>query len=430
MLLIRIALVTMVVSAIVTAIVAYREQARVVAIAHDLALAGTGTLSMVLKDQLDAPGLGDHAEIQRLVDRIAEERGELTTGYFVFARILDPAGREVARLEDRGHRNLSGILQHVASGELSLPRTKSGPDLVPVRIEGRRYVRARVTLQNSRGEAAALVEAFFATTPAADRAARMNMLKSVALAIGIVFATSLLLYPFIVRLMRRLERLSLNLLDANLEMVGVVGSAIAKRDSDTDAHNFRVTIYSLRLAEALGLDDDMLRTLIKGAFLHDVGKIGIRDNILLKPGRLDEDEFEEMKRHVNHGLDIVFRSAWLREASAVVGSHHEKYDGKGYPAGLEGQGIPVLARIFAVADVFDALTSHRPYKKPLTYEETIDILMKGRGTHFDAAILDEFLKISRVLYDRYGHVDDSRARDDLAGIVQKYFRTDVATFLD
>ena len=121
----------------------------------------------------------------------------------------------------------------------------------------------------------------------------------------------------------------------------------------------------------------MIRILIKGAFLHDVGKIGIRDNILLKPGRLDEEEFEEMKRHVNHGLDIISKSAWLNEASAVVGSHHEKYEGNGYPAGLKGEAIPVLARIFAIADVFDALTSHRPYKKPLSYEETIDILMKG-----------------------------------------------------
>jgi len=123
-------------------------------------------------------------------------------------------------------------------------------------------------------------------TPTQVNAARRNILSSAALAVGIVLAATLLLYPVIVQLMARLEGLSLNLLEANLEMIGVVGSTIAKRDGDTEAHNFRVTIYSVRVAEALGLDERMIRTLIKGAFLHDVGKIGIRDNILLKPGKL------------------------------------------------------------------------------------------------------------------------------------------------
>jgi HD-GYP domain-containing protein (c-di-GMP phosphodiesterase class II) len=430
MLITRIVVVTAVVSAFVGAIFFHREQARVVATAHDQALIRTGSLAGLLRDHLDAPGLGDHAEIQRILNGLAEKRLELNTGYYVFAWILDPAGGEVARIEDGEHKNLPGILRHVGSGPPPPTGVKDAPEFLPVRIDGQRYVRARVPLANSRGTTAALVEAYFATRPEADRAARLDMLKSVALAMGIVFATSLLLYPSIVRLMRRLERLSLNLLDANLEMVGVVGSTIAKRDSDTDAHNFRVTIYSVRLAEALSLDDDMLRTLLKGAFLHDVGKIGIRDNILLKPGRLDGEEFEEMKRHVNHGLDIISKSAWLYEASAVVGSHHEKYDGNGYPAGLQGGAIPVLARIFAIADVFDALTSHRPYKKPLSYEETIDILVKGRGSHFDPEILDEFVRISRTLHDQYGQADDDRARRDLAGVVQRYFRADVATFLD
>ena len=257
-----------------------------------------------------------------------------------------------------------------------------------------------------------------------------NILDSTALAVGIVLVTSLLLYPVIISLMRRLEKLSLKLLDANLEMVGVVGSTIAKRDSDTDAHNFRVTIYSVRVAQAMGLGDEMIRVLIKGAFLHDVGKIGIRDSVLLKPGRLDEEEFAEMKLHVNHGLDIVFRSEWLREAAAVVGSHHEKFEGNGYPTGLKGEDIPVLARIFAIADVFDALTSHRPYKQPLSFEETMDILMRGRGSHFDPEILDVFATIARQLYDQYGSAEDSRARRDLEAIVKQYYRADVATFFD
>ncbi len=151
-----------------------------------------------------------------------------------------------------------------------------------------------------------------------------------------------------------------------------------------------------------------------------MGKIGIRDSILLKPGRLDRTEFDEMKRHVNHGIDIVSRSSWLKDASSVVGSHHEKFEGNGYPDGLNGTDIPLLARIFAIADVFDALTSRRPYKDPLSYEETIDILIEGRGTHFDPDALDKFVKIAKPLYDVYGANDDERPRKELGDIVGRY----------
>jgi HD-GYP domain-containing protein (c-di-GMP phosphodiesterase class II) len=430
MLIIRIVIVTIVVSGIVSAIVIHREQGRVIAVAHDRALIRTGTLAVLIRDQLDKPDLGDHSEIQRMLNMLAYKGFELSTGHYVFARVLDTAGREVARIQDLNHNNLSGVLNYVKSEQLQIHGIKDGTGFMPVSIKDREYVRAWVPLADSRGAGAAYVEAFFTTTPEADMAARLNIIKSVMLSIGIVLATSLLLYPVIVQLVRRLERLSLKLLDANLEMISVVGSTIAKRDSDTDAHNFRVTIYSVRVAEALGITDADIRVLIKGAFLHDVGKIGIRDSILLKPGRLDEKEFEEMKLHVKHGLDIVFRSAWLREGSAVVGSHHEKYEGNGYPAGLKGETIPRLARIFAIADVFDAVTSQRPYKQPLSYDETIDILMKGRGSHFDPDILDVFIRISRPIFEQYIGAEDYRAHRDLDEIVNKYFKADIATFLD
>jgi HD-GYP domain-containing protein (c-di-GMP phosphodiesterase class II) len=115
---------------------------------------------------------------------------------------------------------------------------------------------------------------------------------------------------------------------------------------------------------------------------------------------------------------------------SVVGSHHEKYEGNGYPDGLSGVDIPILARIFAVADVFDALTSHRPYKQPLTFEETIDILTNGRGTHFDPEILDVFIAIARPLYEKYHNRDDDAPRADLEEIVNQYYKADIAAFLN
>lgn len=156
------------------------------------------------------------------------------------------------------------------------------------------------------------------------------------------------------------------LIEANVEMLEVLGSAIAKRDSDTSVHNYRVTLLALAVAEAHGLNRGQLQALVKGSFLHDVGKIAISDTILLKPGRLEPAEFETMKTHVLHGTDIVSRYAWLGDALDIVRHHHERIDGRGYPDGLSGDRIPVSARIFAIADVFDALTSVRPYKKALS----------------------------------------------------------------
>ena len=124
---------------------------------------------------------------------------------------------------------------------------------------------------------------------------------------------------------------STSLLDANLETISVLGSAIDRRDSDTDAHNYRVTLYAARMGEAVGLSAAEMRTLMKGSFLHDVSKICIPDNILLKPGRLDEPEFKVMQTHVNQRAEIAGRSSWLHDSVDVIKCHHEKY----FSAGLE-----------------------------------------------------------------------------------------------
>jgi len=214
---------------------------------------------------------------------------------------------------------------------------------------------------------------------------------------------------------------SVQLLEANLETLETLGNAIAQRDSDTNAHNYRVTILCARIGEEVGLTAATMRALIKGAFLHDVGKIGIPDRILLKPGRLDPEEFDVMKTHVEQGQEIVRRSSWLQDALRVVLYHHEKVAGEGYPNGVAGEEIPVTARIFAIADVFDALTSKRPYKDPLTFEQAMETLQEGRGVHFDAALLDVFSRIARPLYERLGGKDEV-PREELAEIVRTWFQ--------
>jgi HD-GYP domain-containing protein (c-di-GMP phosphodiesterase class II) len=219
----------------------------------------------------------------------------------------------------------------------------------------------------------------------------------------------------------KLTFFSRNLLDANLAALSLLASAIAKRDSDTDVHNFRVTLYAVRLAESLHLANKEIQSLIKGAFLHDVGKIGIRDNILLKAGGLNEEEFTLMKDHVRHGVDIIQDSAWLSDGAPVVEGHHEKFDGSGYPRGLAGEAIPLLARIFAVGDVFDALTSRRPYKEPLAFEAAMLILREGRGRHFDPKIVEAFEVIAPELYRSWAIRDDQGLREELKTVITRYF---------
>jgi putative nucleotidyltransferase with HDIG domain len=210
-------------------------------------------------------------------------------------------------------------------------------------------------------------------------------------------------------------------LQGNIELMEVLGGAIAKRDSDTNIHNYRVSIYAVRLAEAAGLDAAAIRNLIAGAFLHDVGKIGISDNILLKPAKLSEAEFAVMKTHVTLGVDILEKSNWLKTARDVVEFHHEKFDGGGYMRGLKGEAIPVNARIFAIVDVFDALTSQRPYKKALPFDAAMAILRRDGGSHFDPGLLGVFERIAEPLYLDVSAAADAVVEEKLQALISDYF---------
>ncbi len=238
--------------------------------------------------------------------------------------------------------------------------------------------------------------------------------------LGITF-TTFLMYPIILTLNRGLIKLSGDLLKGNLELMNVLGCAIAERDSDTNSHNYRVTFYAMRLGEAIGLSRENIHDLIGGAFLHDVGKIGIRDQILLKPGKLTLEEFEVMKTHVSLGVDILSKSSWLMGALNVVEFHHEKYDGSGYLKGLKGKAIPLNARIFAIADVFDALTSKRPYKEPWPVIDAIAALEQDSGKHFDPQLVSVFATIALRLHEEMSGFDERRIESMLHHLIVPYF---------
>lgn len=244
---------------------------------------------------------------------------------------------------------------------------------------------------------------------------------SLVLVVLIVFVTSLALYPLIVSLNGKILDYTHLLALTNVGMLKVLGSAIAKRDSDTNIHNYRVTLYSVRIGEKLGLSHLVMQGLIKGAFLHDVGKIAIGDAILLKSGRLTPEEFAIMQTHVGHGRDIIHNYAWLEDAVEVVCNHHEKYDGSGYPAGIAADRIPLNGRIFAVADVFDALTSRRPYKEPFSFQASVEIIRDSRGTHFDPVVADLFLTSAQALHEEIGHEDEAFLHKKLEECIKAYF---------
>lgn len=253
------------------------------------------------------------------------------------------------------------------------------------------------------------IEGLYAISDEEMQGIYTSVLYSVLELVGSIFLTTLLLYPVIIYLNKAYILQSEELLHANLEIMSVLGDAIAKRDNETNAHNYRVTLYAIKFAEVLGVSKKEIQALIKGAFLHDVGKIGIPDGILLKPGKLTRDEFETMKQHVLHGLAIISRSKWLEEAKNVIEFHHEHYDGKGYLKGLRAEEIPLNARIFMICDVFDAFTSKRPYKEAFPLEESMHMIQERAGTHFDPKLVEVFLSFIADFYLKIANLEDLEA---------------------
>lgn len=177
-----------------------------------------------------------------------------------------------------------------------------------------------------------------------------------------------------------------------LDLIHALGKAAEYRDEETGNHTLRMSYACYLVSKAYGMPEDQAKRLSKAATMHDIGKIGIPDHILLKPGKLTVEEFELMKTHPNIGLSIlgVSDSALIQTARIIIENHHERWDGAGYPNKLSGENIPIEGRIAAVCDVFDALISERPYKKPWPYEKALEYLLENKGTHFDPDVVDAF----------------------------------------
>ena len=182
--------------------------------------------------------------------------------------------------------------------------------------------------------------------------------------------------------------------DTRLEIIRMLGRAAEYKDNETGTHIVRMSRYCQEIALAYGVSEKEAELLLNAAPMHDVGKIGIPDRILQKPGPLDDEEWKIMKEHAYMGYLIIGKhdSEILKAASVIAYQHHEKWDGKGYPRGLKGNDIDFFSRVVALADVFDAVTSERVYKNPWPMDDALDLVKRERGEHFDPAVADAFFK--------------------------------------
>ena len=291
--------------------------------------------------------------------------------------------------------------------------------------QGQWALRVFVPLRNSATDSEAPITGYFEGVRIVPKWQDQQIFASALIVALMVGLASLLcgaaLYPVVVHLSADNERKAREVLDSHISMMESLGRAIAKRDSDTGAHNYRVAWIAACIAERLGLTGSAMQALIAGSFLHDVGKIGIPDAILLKPGKLDDAEFVVMRTHVAQGEQIVTGMGWLDGANEVVAAHHEKWNGTGYPRRLAGEAIPLAARIFAVADVFDALCSKRPYKEPMGFDAAMAILEKDTGSHFDPAVMAVFREMASAVFKRLENSSESDARALLEERVRQHF---------
>ena len=338
---------------------------------------------------------------------------------------------DVAEIYDQEGNRLAAAMTSVGAELERLLPTHRPPDYTVEthrdlgRANGRWVIRVFVPLKNPEGVHPDEIAGYFEGVRAIPdwqleqifqhglRAALMAGLASLLCGAAI--------YPVVVRLAADNERKAHEVLASHLSLMGALGEAIAKRDSDTGAHNYRVAWVAARIAERMGIQGKAMQSLIVGSFLHDIGKIGVPDAILYKPAALDEDELEIMRSHVQQGEEIIAGIRWLDEAHAVVSAHHEKWDGTGYPRQLAGENIPLSARIFALADVFDALCSKRPYKDELGFDAAMEIMERGCGSHFDPAVMAAFRPLARGVFDTLADCDEVCARRLLEERVRLHF---------
>ena len=344
----------------------------------------------------------------------------IVTGIFDIAEIYDKEGRKIAEAA-----NAEGAAIHAELKGHAAP-IFFDPEFQYLKLaDGRNVLNVFVPLREIAADHNSPVLAYFEglriIPPWQESQVRTISIAAMLFVSLASLLCGALLFPILVHLNSENESHAKEVLNSHISMMNSLGYAVAKRDSETGAHNHRVAWVAVRLAEHVHFKLEAMQSLIAGSFLHDIGKIAISDTILLKPGKLTDQEMIIMRGHVSHGEDLVNGMGWLAGAHEIVSEHHEKWDGTGYPRGLAGKEIALSARIFAVADVFDALCSARPYKPSLDFESVMQILNAESGTHFDPQLIAAFNEIAHEVYTELHLADEQAFKNNLDTKIQKYF---------
>ncbi len=408
----RIATVSILLAALVSPVAWFVTRAKAEQSIVSLASEASGRLLR----QHDAINLSD----PQAVERATLATQAITAGMFDVAEIYDRKGQKLATSLAREGQEVLPLLPLHETPSYTTAHFES------VRVPGERWMlRVFVPLRASADDGRSPITGYFEgvrVVPEWQKAdIRANALTMALIACLASLLCGAALYPVMRHLSKSNERKTYEVMDSHLSLMGALGRAIAERDSDTGAHNYRVAWIASLIGDQMGFAGATMQSLIAGSFLHDVGKIGITDAILLKPGQLSEAELAIMHTHVTLGEHIVNGIGWLKDAKMVVAAHHERWDGTGYPRQLAGAAIPLSARIFSVADVFDALCSRRPYKEPMGFETTMTILEKGTGSHFDPAVMDVFRPMAHSIFEQLQGISEPEARQLLEDRVRHHF---------
>lgn len=411
-LLLRLAVVWLVLSLVSGALVQQLGHARLDDHILQMAMAETSTYTAELAEYLQSPAEQVRALFSQRIHATIEKDN------FVVVRLNDTDLHRIAEATKSSAAETDvALLRH----NIEFSPEDNSTISEKLIFAGETYLHLHFPVNDSRGVKTGYFDGIYHAPGEIVAQMKHQFFWSFLLVVLAIFVTSIALYPFIIRLNNKLKKFSHVLALTNVGMLKVLGSAIAKRDSDTNIHNYRVALYSVRLGEKIGISNVDMQGLIKGAFLHDVGKIAISDTILLKAGKLSDEEFSIMKTHVGHGDDIIAGYPWLKDAGDVVRCHHERFDGSGYPCRMAGEDIPRNARIFAVADVFDAITSRRPYKEPFSFEVSVKIIQDAQGSHFDPVIVWVFRECAEKLYQEICTEDEALLHTKLEECIGRYF---------
>ena len=276
------------------------------------------------------------------------------------------------------------VLERKINGEANINSTSNSSCARIRQISDEGFVAHYAVPLITKGEVKGVMEVFN-RSPLSPDAAWLNYLETLAGQVAIAIDNAFLI--------ESLRHTNADLLMAYDATIAGWSRAMDLRDKDTENHTQRVTNMTVRLAERMGIADDQMVHIRRGALLHDIGKLGVPDNILLKPGNLTEEEWVVMRLHPQLAYEMLYPIKYLHPALDIPYCHHEKWDGSGYPRGLKGEEIPLAARIFALVDVYDALTSDRPYRKAWLSGKALDYILEQSGIYFDPKIVSAFYSL-------------------------------------